>query len=135
MIIKILLGHRYLLTQVIGYTSLIAWVSLAKIDTYSINFNLSDKIAHLLAYFIFTIVWFMFFFFSKKRNKNFGKSLWYASVIGFLFGLLMEVLQALLTSYRSSEWFDALANTTGIIFAAFLLKLVENKIIRVKEKL
>ncbi len=54
-------------------------------------------------------------------------------MVCFLYGLLMEVLQFLLTSYRSLELYDVFANTSGIIFAVLLLKAFENKLIRFKE--
>ncbi|WP_378181774.1 VanZ family protein [Aquimarina sp. SS2-1] len=131
--IKTLLAHRYLLVLAIAYTSLIAWLSLARIFIpVDIKVIASDKIGHLLAYFVFTIVWFLFFFYSVKQRKNFLQSLIRASVFGFLFGVLMEMLQALLTSYRSPDWYDVLANSGGIIFAIILLKVLKNKLVSVK---
>lgn len=137
MIIKTLLERKFLAILALLYTGLITWASLARIIINPINFNIkgSDKIAHFLAYFIFTLVWFMFWFFSKKSTTKFSKHLVKASVICFCYGLLMEVLQGLLTTYRSSEWFDVLANTSGIIFAVIILKLIENKLIIIRERL
>ena len=133
MIIKPLLEHKYLLTLVIVYTGLISWLSLAKIIIPAeVNVEGSDKIGHLLAYFVFTIVWFLFFFYSKKQFRKFSQSWIWASLIGFLFGLLMEFLQSSMTNYRSSDWQDAIANTTGIVFAVLLLNLIKKKITRLR---
>ncbi len=132
--IKRLLVHKVLFMLAILYSCIITYASLARfINPIEVNIEGSDKIAHFAAYFIFTIVWFLFFFFSEKMNKNLSQSLIYASVICFFYGILMEVLQNLLTNYRSAEGYDVLANTSGIIFAAILLKVFGNKLLRFKK--
>jgi len=131
--IKNLLAGRLYLIIVILYTGLIAWLSLAKfIIPGDIHVQGGDKIGHLMAYFIFVLIWFFFFFCSKKRNKVFSKSILWAALLGFLYGLLMELLQGTLTNYRSPEWGDILANSSGIIFAVVILKVFENKITKLK---
>ncbi len=134
--IKKLLAHKYLVAQVVLYTIVITWASLAKfVVPVDVEVKGSDKIGHFIAYFIFTVVWFLFFFFSERRSENFTQSVVKASVICFFYGGLMELLQATLTNYRSSDWYDVLANTSGIIIAVILLKVFENKLIRFnKEK-
>ncbi len=128
--IKNLLADRLFVIVVILYTGLITWLSLAKLIVPGhVNIQGGDKIGHLLAYFVFVLVWFSFFFYSKKKNKNFFQSLIWASVLGFLYGLLMELLQGMVTNYRSPEWRDVLANSSGIIFASIILKVFENKIV------
>jgi len=130
MIIKRLLEHKFLLALVIVYTGLISWLSLARIIIpVEIAVDGSDKIGHLLAYFVFTIVWFAFFFYSKKQSRKFAQSWMWASVLGFLFGILMEVLQASLTDYRSPDWLDVIANTTGVVLAIFLLNIIKKILI------
>ncbi len=135
MIIKKLLGHKFLLVLVILYSILITWASLARfIIPFKVGVQGSDKIGHFVAYFIFTIILFSFLFFSEKRNENFKQSLIKSSLICFFYGGLMELLQMLLTNYRSPEWNDMLANTSGIIFAVILLKTFENKLIIFNKK-
>ncbi len=124
-----------MLILVFVYTSLIGWLSLVKIHIpVDVNVKGSDKIGHLLAYFVFTVVWFLFFFYSEKQSGKFSKSWIRAAVIAFLFGILMELLQALLTDYRSSDWYDVLANTSGIVFAVFVLKILKNKLVSLRLK-
>ncbi|WP_219007038.1 VanZ family protein [Aquimarina litoralis] len=130
------MGHKTLLAFAVLYTSIITWLSLAKVFIpINVKVEGSDKIGHLLAYFVFTIVWFAFFFYSKKQSRKFITSWTWAATFGFLFGNLMEFLQAILTSYRSPDWQDALANTSGIILAVFLLIILKNKLVRYKVKL
>lgn len=133
--IKKLLGHNHLFAQAILYTCVITWASLAKfILPVNIKVDGSDKIAHCIAYFVFAIVWFLFLFFSEKRKENFTQSMVKASIFGFFYGGLMEILQMVLTTYRSSDWYDVIANTSGIIFAVILLKVFENKIIKLSKR-
>ncbi len=130
MIIKKLLGHKTLLWLLILYLIVITWASLARfIIPFEVGVKGSDKIGHFIAYFIFTLIWFSFLFFSEKRKETFKQSLIKSSLICFFYGGLMEILQMLLTNYRSPEWNDMLANTSGIIFAVILLKVFENKLI------
>jgi VanZ family protein len=80
-----------------------------------------------------TIAWALFFFFSEKMNKNLKQSLIITSIICILYGALMEVLQALLTTYRSSDWYDVVANTSGTIFAVLVFVVFKNRILKFKQ--
>ncbi|PKV49451.1 VanZ like protein [Aquimarina sp. MAR_2010_214] len=131
--IKRLLRHKILFTLVIVLTSLVTWASLAKfINPVTVKVEGGDKIGHFIAYFTLTIAWVLFFFFSEKLNKNLKHSLIITSVICILYGVLMEVLQGLLTTYRSSDWYDVVANTSGTVFAVFVFVVFKNKILRFK---
>ncbi len=136
MIIKHLLGHKFLFSLAILYTGIITWLSLAKVFIpINVRVEGSDKIGHLLAYFVFAIVWFLFFFFSKRQSRKFTTSFIWAALFGFAYGILMEILQATLTSYRSPDWKDVIANTSGIVLAVFLLIILKNKIVTYKTNL
>jgi len=123
--------HKYLLGIAIVYSALIACLSLVRIvfTVGYVHISGSDKIGHFLAYFVFTIVWFLFFFYSERQHKQFSKALFWAAVLSFLFGVLMEVLQGTLTNYRSPEWYDVLANTSGTVLAVFFLIMLRNKLV------
>lgn len=132
--IKKLLGHKFLFALVIVATCALTWVSLSRIVIpVDIEVIGSDKIAHFIVYFIFTSIWFFFFFFSEKLNKTFKQSLIIASIFCVLYGMLMEVLQALLTNYRSSEWYDVIANTSGTIFAVLILSVFRKKLVNLRK--
>ncbi len=134
MVIKSLLRHKFLLALAIIATGAITWASLARfVNPIDFHIEGSDKIAHAIAYFVLTITWFLFFFFSERQKLNWVQSISRASMICLIYGALMEILQYLLTSYRSFEWYDMMANASGIIFAVFLLKLTGNKLISFKE--
>ena len=72
-----------------------------------------DKVAHILAYFIWSFA--LIFSFSKqyklsvlRYTKTFS-----AFTIALFYGMLMEVLQATLSSNRVGEWPDVIANSVG----------------------
>ncbi|QKX05155.1 VanZ family protein [Aquimarina sp. TRL1] len=133
MIIKHLLAHKYIIALVFLYTSAITWLSLAKfILPEPIRVEGSDKLGHFLAYFLFGCIWFSLFFFSEKLSKTFTYSVTIASVIGIAYGALMEILQGVLTDYRSPDWYDIAANTTGIILAALFLNLIKKKLTKLR---
>jgi len=117
------------------FTLSLAWASLVKISNTGITVKGGDKILHFLAYFILMILWGLFVFFSKQQNKNLKVSLIFTAILCVLFGVLMEVLQGLLTTYRSSDWYDIVANTSGTIFALFIFLLIKNKLINFKQKI
>lgn len=72
-----------------------------------------DKIVHFGLFFVLCLLLFVPF---KKLQKN---HLFLAPFISFLLSALLEMVQHTVTSSRSSNIYDFLANTLGIL-AAFL---------------
>ena len=91
-----------------------------------VKISFGDKIFHLLAYVVLTVLWYYTFFYNLKSNK--GKALIYAVVISIIFGIVIEVLQETVTTYRSSDIIDILANSFGAILAAVVIA-IKNKYI------
>jgi VanZ family protein len=56
------------------------------------------------------------------------KALIYASVISVAFGIIIEVLQEILTETRSADLLDVLANSLGVLIAACSLLLKKQKL-------
>ena len=77
-----------------------------------------DKIFHCIAYAIFCLVWYLMFEALKIKS-----SLIFAIVFSIAFGGLIEILQSKLSSYRSTEFFDLLANTLGVFLMALVIRL------------
>ena len=74
-----------------------------------------DKLVHVAIYVIFTIVWFAYF------NKSSEKFTYVKAIaIAFCAGVLVEVLQEMLTVSRSADVYDVLANCFGIILAIIM---------------
>ncbi|WP_188112083.1 VanZ family protein [Aquimarina sp. RZ0] len=114
---------------------MITWLSLGKlIIPGGANIQGSDKVGHLLVYLFFTIFWFLFFFYSEKKRKSFVQSILLASILGVVYGMLMEIFQGVFTSYRTPDWNDIVANAIGVIIAVVILKLLKNKIVVLKHR-
>lgn len=89
-------------------------------DIPTVNIPNLDKLVHAFFHFVFTILWFLFF---KKqvKKKNQFKLLVVAVCFSVVFGIGIEVLQNKLTTTRSGDFFDVLANLTGATIAFFLV--------------
>ena len=115
---RALIKHLYkdnALTFAIVITISITYLSLSKVSSIIpvLEIKNGDKYQHLLAYFGMMMSW---LFVSQKLNTKGISRLW--AVIGvFLFGVLMEVLQQRLTTYRQADLYDVFANLSGIIIA------------------
>ena len=80
-----------------------------------------DKAAHAFAYFCFT----MSVFVALNLDWKLKTATEWTIISGFSLGLLLEIVQGSLLSYRSFEVYDLLANTLGIVFFLFLSKRVK----------
>ncbi|WP_231874467.1 VanZ family protein [Polaribacter atrinae] len=91
---------------------------MPKIET---GINNVDKIYHFIAYFTLSITW-LFSFYRKPSLK-------YVIIICcILFGIIIEVSQQTLTTYRTGDYKDALANTVGIILGFIVFNQILKKI-------
>ena len=122
-VIKKLL-ERNLFTIAVSITFLIAYLSLAKINQGSSPVKNVDKLEHSFAYFVLAISWFYAFY--KKNGKDFFKLK--IAIALFFYGVLIEGLQMCLTTYRTGDFFDLIANSSGVILAFILFDTVRKKI-------
>ena len=105
----------------IGVTIGIAYLSLMKVPKTEISFTSSDKVYHLFAYFTLTICW--LFSFYKKPSLKFK-----IITVCIVYGIIIEVLQHTLTAYRTGDFYDVLANTTGILLGMIVFNQILKKI-------
>ena len=116
-----------LLFVAIGITLFIGYLSLKKINYVPIRLSHLDKIYHFVAYFLLGCAW--FFSFSKAYQKP---KLKYAIAMAcIIYGMVIEVLQATLTTYRTASVLDVFANMAGVIAAMMLFKQVYKKIVAI----
>jgi VanZ family protein len=102
----------------------IGYLSLKKMAALPVQFSHSDKMYHAVAYFLLGFTWLLSFPKSSQKKK-----LKYAIVIScVIFGIVIEVLQGTLTSYRTASLLDIVANTVGVIAAMMLFNKVYKKI-------
>ena len=86
-----------------------------------IGVSFADKIFHSFTYVILVFLWFKTFVLHFKIVKI--KSIIYASIISIIFGIIIEVLQEVLTETRRGDVYDVLANSIGVLFTASILLL------------
>ncbi|WP_237587349.1 VanZ family protein [Polaribacter sargassicola] len=89
--------------------------------TEVISFGNSDKVYHLIAYFSLSISW-LFSFYKKKSIKLL------IIISCVIYGIIIEVLQSILTEYRTGDYKDILANTLGIVLGLLIFNLIIKKI-------
>ena len=114
-----MLNNRFIYSITIVYT--LAIIVLSFIDLQEIpelHTGFDDKIFHCIAYAIFCLLWYLMFEALKMKS-----SLIFAIVFSIAFGGLIEILQSKLSSYRSTEFFDLLANTLGVFLMALVIRL------------
>jgi VanZ family protein len=107
-------ANAYLIA--IGLTAFIAYLSLDSFSEINMPIDNIDKIFHSLAYFFLALSW----FFAVEKSHSIFK---YRIVVAFLviiFGIIIEVLQSSLTTYRTADYYDIMANSFGILIAMVL---------------
>lgn len=126
-LIKSLLEHKKLLfIAAICYTATLLYLSLGNISNIPRpKFQLADKVWHCIAYFGLASLWGLAFFAVKKYTLT--KTIITICIAAIVFGIIVEFLQGSLTSYRTFDFFDALANTLGVIVAVPILLFINHK--------
>jgi VanZ family protein len=107
-------ANAYLIA--IGLTAFIAYLSLDSFSEINMPIDNFDKVFHSLAYFFLALSW----FFAVEKSHSIFK---YRIVVAFLviiFGIIIEVLQSSLTTYRTADYYDIMANSFGILIAMVL---------------
>jgi len=87
----------------------IAYISVPKEWTFLDTFSV-DKWIHAFMFFSLAVSWRIHLLWS-----HFRKWMWLVTLV--LFGLSMEAMQALLTTYRTREWADVVADSVGVSLA------------------
>jgi len=82
-----------------------------------------DKLLHVSAYFLLTISWLFAFYKSLKLQ---GKR-YLVGVFIFIFGIIIEIMQRVLTTFRQAELLDLFANLGGIVIACIFFSLIFNE--------
>ena len=103
-----------LLTNIIIYLSLMTTTSSRIMDVVSI----SDKSAHMFAYFILSCSW---FFAVKSSHSNLYNKV-KIGVLVLFFSIILELIQGSYTNHRTMDYFDMIANGFGIIIAIVSFK-------------
>ncbi|SKB47886.1 VanZ like family protein [Salegentibacter salinarum] len=134
--IKKFLVAKIILFVASFYTILLTVSSLVKLGKISVgSFNPTDKLLHLGAYFGLVVLWKVYFMQKNKPRTTYKINLFKIAGLSILFGMLIEVLQGVVTSYREPDWYDILANTAGILLAVIIFLLFEKSLKRLNSKI
>ena len=117
-----MLKKRLVVIICLLYTGVLVAASLTKVELPNAPKN-SDKIYHFLAYFIFAFLWFATFLYTTRLSYSKTIGLTFLFSVGF--GIIIEILQYSLTTYRTFDVKDIAANTIGVILAVIILRLTE----------
>ncbi|MBS9774283.1 MAG: VanZ family protein [Tenacibaculum sp.] len=115
--IKNLYSRNSLVIAII-ITLSITVLSLVKLGKVSFGYRITniDKVYHTIAYCFLALAWLI----ALAKNK---RMIILVVICSIIFGIIIEVLQGLLTSYRTAEWSDFLANTVGVFLGLLVFKL------------
>ena len=99
----------------------IAFLSLMRTKGFPVvHISNIDKLFHAIAYLVLTLSWLLTF--KKKQYK------YYILLACIIYGIFIEVLQTKLTTYRTGDFIDILANTAGALLAfLFFTQFFEKK--------
>ena len=115
----------YSLLLVVLYSIALTIICLVKIDGINERgIQFGDKIFHVLSYIVLSFLWYNALYNKFKLGKS--KSLIYCIIISIVFGIIIEVLQGALTTYRSADINDVSANGIGIMLTAAVIG-IKNK--------
>ena len=109
----------------IFFTISITIGSLVKSDVIAIEIvSISDKTIHFIAYFFLMLYWLYVFF----KKKSFSKNVKFIFIGCIVFGIIIEIIQGVTTTYRTLSFLDVAANTLGVLFASTVFHFFEKKI-------
>lgn len=115
---KNLLRDKKLLFAV-AIAILILYLSLMKMPKYNISISNIDKWQHSFAYTVLSLSW---LFALQKFNKN------YLIIISCIsFGIIIEILQETVTSYRTGDFLDIIANSVGVLLGLLIFSIFFKK--------
>jgi len=66
--------------------------------------------------------------FEHRKTINGRAQLFLIALIPFIYGILMEIMQLTITSSRSGNIYDILANSTGILVSAIMWLLLSRRL-------
>ncbi len=102
------------------YIALFVSVAIAFLSLINTNqlpkpsIGVSDKVLHVSAYIVLFWSWMLVF---RKDSSFKTRLILFMSL--FFFGIVLEWIQGELTSYRTADWKDIVANSMGLFLGFF----------------
>jgi VanZ family protein len=122
----------------ISWMVFITFSSLFSLDGVEVSkFNIPhlDKVAHFTFYFVACVLGVFLLRERTESKMNYKKAVLIMLAFTIAYGILMEVLQFSMTTQRSGDILDAIANTIGSFLGALATKLLFSAKSRLKWKL
>ena len=116
-------GKIFLIAIIITLSLIL--LSLVKIPAHNLGVSHLDKWQHCFAYFVLSISWLLVFY--KKKKKLL------VIICCILLGVIIEILQNRLTSYRTGDYYDVIANSFGVLLGLLVFNKL-GKEIEVKKR-
>jgi VanZ family protein len=115
--IKKLLERNALFMAILA-TLVLAFLSLTAIPKINLGLGIKsgDKYLHFTAYFGLSLLW--YFALKERINKKVFK--FFVPLALIVYGIILEGLQSGLTTYRTGDIYDVMANTAGVIAALII---------------
>jgi VanZ family protein len=114
--------ERNALTLAILATIFIGILSLSAVPKLNIGLGIKsgDKYLHFIAYFGLSSIW--YFALKDKIQKRLYN--FFVPLALIFYGIILEGLQSGITTYRTGDIYDALANTVGVIVSLVVFKRI-----------
>jgi len=110
--------NKYAFWVAVFWTTIIVFLSFKTPSSEpKLYFENADKIVHFTFYFGFVFLWFRFLLFQKN---GIFRNLFVLVLIAIFLGVLIEILQGLLTTTRQPDVWDAVANSFGALMGAIV---------------
>ena len=105
--------ERNALTLAVVATVIIGVLSLSAVPKLNMGLGIKsgDKYLHFIAYFGLSVIWY-FALKDRIRKRVFN---FFVPLGLIIYGIILEGLQSGLTTYRTGDMYDAIANTAGVI--------------------
>lgn len=114
----------------IGYTCALTIGSLIKPVQIDTSISNIDKLLHTGAYFGLALLWLSYIHLLKTSvERKWAQTRVYVitALILVIYGIVIELLQGSLTSYRTPDVWDVLANSIGVLLGSLLFVLFFKK--------
>ena len=124
-LIKLLFKDKILYIAILCSVA-IGVLSFAKLTLQPFKMENGDKLGHVIAYFAHTLFWLLY----AVKNRVLKKALLFAISLSFFYGIVIEVLQGAITTYRTTSYYDVLANSVGILLASLIFATYQKNMLK-----
>ena len=114
--------ERNALRIAVFLTLSITVLSLVSIKgVHVIKVSNSDKYGHFFAYLLLSLSW----LYASKNYPQKNIKTYIIIILLISYGIIIEVLQSALTTYRQADLYDVIANSAGVLFAVILFRKIK----------